>query len=122
MSKFARVSMLAFTAVLTGSAAHAQSTGPVPLTEMNFDLWCQDEAKLPPARCDKRLPDDDARFDAYRKKIEDYEVPYLEQRDQNQHLNTVLLHNDPVDHPAPPTTPTGPSQANSPNSEDVPPK
>src|ERR1700744_1277973 len=103
MTGMTRVSLLAVaTVLLTGSAAQAQS---VPLTEMNFDLWCQQEANLPPERCDKRLPEDDARFDAYRKKIEDYEVPYLQQREQNQHLNQVLLHNDPVDHPTEPSQP-----------------
>ena len=106
-------------ALLTGSGAQAQS---VPLTDMNFDMWCQQEANLPPERCDKRLPEDDARFDAYRKKIQDYEVPYLQQREQNQHLNQILLHNDPVDHPVQPSQPAGPDTSTSPHSDDVPPK
>ncbi len=81
---------------------------------MNYDLWCQEEARLPPDRCDKRLPEDDAHFTAYREKIENYEVPYLQERDQEDHLNRLLLHNDPVDHPdkaakdndpAPPSSP-----------------
>jgi hypothetical protein len=103
-------------ALLIGGGANAQSAGALPLTDMNFDMWCQQQANLPPERCDKRLPQDDARFDAYRKKIEDYEVPYLEQRDQNQHLNQVLLHNDPVDHPS------EPSQTPNQNPSDSPPK
>jgi len=112
--------LLAMAAVaLMGSSAHAQS---VPLTDMNFDMWCQQEANLPPARCDKRLPEDDARFDAYRKKIQDYEVPYLQQRQQNQNLNQVLLHNDPVDHPTQPSQPNGPNTPTQPNADDVPPK
>jgi hypothetical protein len=115
-----RVVLLAFSAtVLIGTGAQAQA---VDLTEMNFDMWCQQEANLPPARCDKRLPEDDARFDAYRKKIEDYEVPYLQQRQQKEQLNEVILHNDPVDHPTEPSQPTGPSTPTAPNSEDVPPK
>jgi hypothetical protein len=120
MAGMMRVGLLAVAAtVLIGGGANAQS---VPLTEMNFDLWCQQEANLPPARCDKRLPEDDARFDAYRKKIQDYEVPYLQQREQNQHLNQVLLHNDPVDHPTDPSQPAGTDSATAPHSEDVPPK
>src|ERR1700748_2046244 len=112
MSVMARVSLLSFAAVLLMSgAADAQSAGggAVPLTEMNFDMWCQQEANLPPERCDKRLPQDDARFDAYRKKIENYEVPYLQDREQKQNLNQILLHNDPVDHPSRPSQAPTPS-------------
>ena len=118
MAGMKRLCVLAFAAsVLAGGPVGAQSAGgPLPLTEMNFDMWCQEHENLPPERCDKRLPADDARFDAYRKKIEDYEVPYLEQREQNENLNTVIFHNDPVDHPSEPSQPT------SPNPEDTPPK
>jgi hypothetical protein len=105
--------------VLISGRADAQA---VQLTEMNFDMWCQQQANLPPDRCDKRLPDDNARFEAYQKKIEDYEVPYLQQREQNEHLNEVLLHNDPVDHPTQPSQPAGPGTSTAPHSEDVPPK
>lgn len=105
--------------VLFGSDANAQS---VSLTEMNFDLWCQQQANLPPERCDKRLPEDDARFEAYQKKIQGYEVPYLQQKQQKEHLNEVILHNDPVDHPTEPSQPTGPGTRTAPNAEDVPPK
>jgi hypothetical protein len=120
MAGMVRVVFLAVSAaVLIGTGAHAQA---VNLTEMNFDMWCQQEANLPPDRCDKRLPQDDARFEAYVKKIEDYEVPYLQQRQQKEQLNQIILHNDPVDHPTEPSQPTGPGTATAPNSEDVPPK
>jgi hypothetical protein len=105
--------------VLIGSRADAQS---VTLSEMNFDMWCQQQANLPPDRCDKRLPRDDAAFEAYQKKIEDYEVPYLQQRQQKEHMNEIILHNDPVDHPTEPSQPTGPGTQTAPNSDDVPPK
>jgi hypothetical protein len=87
--------------------AEAQGTGatPYPLTEMNFDMWCQEEQHLPPARCDKRLPEDDAAFQAYRNKIETYEIPYLQRKRDEQTLNRVILHNDPVDHPTLPSQP-----------------
>jgi hypothetical protein len=101
-----RFTFLAFSgAVLFAGHAMAQSSTALPLTEMNFDMWCQEEQHLPADRCDKRLPEDDAAFTAYRDKIENYEVPYLEQRDQDNHLNRVLLHNDPVDHPTQPSQP-----------------
>jgi len=100
--------------VLFASHAMAQSSTALPLTEMNFDMWCQEEQHLPPDRCDKRLPADDAAFNAYRDKIENYEVPYLEQRDQDSHLNRVLLHNDPVDHPSEPSQPENPTPPDSP--------
>jgi hypothetical protein len=70
---------------------------------MNFDMWCQEEQHLPPNRCDKRLPEDDAAFDAYRDKVERYEVPYLQEQDRRLKLSTGILHNDPVDHPDQPS-------------------
>ena len=76
---------------------------PYPLTEMNFDMWCQEEQHLPPARCDRRLPEDDAAFQAYRSKIETYEIPYLQRKRDDDALNRVILHNDPVDHPDQPS-------------------
>jgi len=66
---------------------------------MNFDMWCQEQQHLPAARCDKRLPEDDAAFNAYRSKIERYEIPYLKEQQRQQQLNVGILHNDPVDHP-----------------------
>lgn len=65
--------------------------------EMNFDMWCQEQQHLPPDRCDKRLPEDDAAFNAYRSKIERYEIPYLQQQQKQLQLNSSILHNDPVD-------------------------
>jgi hypothetical protein len=72
---------------------------------MNFDMWCQEEQHLPPARCDKRLPEDDADFNAYRAKIERYEIPYLQQQQKQLQINSNILHNDPVDHPNRPSQP-----------------
>ncbi|HEY1613651.1 MAG TPA: hypothetical protein VGF97_08175 [Rhizomicrobium sp.] len=72
---------------------------PYPLQEMNFDMWCQEQKHLPPDRCDQRLPADDAEFQAFRSTIEHYEIPYLRERQREQNLNTVILHNDPEDKP-----------------------
>jgi hypothetical protein len=66
---------------------------------MNFDLWCQETAKLDPDRCDKRLPDDEKNFEAYRAKVEKYEIPYLQRKEKAQLLDRNLLHADPVDNP-----------------------
>ena len=98
---------LAATAFVSGHAL-AQNSGSVPLTNMNFDMWCQEEQHLAPERCDKRLPQDNAAFEAYRAKIEDYEVPYLQQRQEKANMNQVILHNDPVDHPNKPESPKQP--------------
>jgi hypothetical protein len=78
--------------------AHAQSTR-YDVKEMNFDLWCQEEANLPPERCDKRLASDEVQFEAYRAKIEKYEVPYLQRREKEQQLDRTILFNDPIDNP-----------------------
>ena len=75
---------------------------------MNFDMWCQEQQRLPPERCDKRLPEDDAAFNAYRSKIERYEIPYLQEQQRRQRLNLGILHNDPVDHPDQPAQPQSP--------------
>jgi hypothetical protein len=66
---------------------------------MNFDLWCQQQAELPAERCDKRLPQDEEVFQAYRSKVEAYEIPYLQRRNEEARINRVLLHNDPIDNP-----------------------
>ena len=84
---------------------------------MNFDMWCQETQHLPPDRCDKRLPQDDAAFNSYRSKIERFEIPYLKEQQRQQQLNTGILHNDPVDRP------TQPSQSqNQPITDPAPPR
>jgi hypothetical protein len=66
---------------------------------MNFDLWCQEQAQLPAERCDKRTPEDEKIFNAYRAKVEAYEIPYLQQKENAARLDNNLLHNDPQDNP-----------------------
>ncbi len=84
--------------LLLATRAEAQAAR-YPLHEMNFDMWCQEQKHLPPERCDKRLPQDDAEFEAYVGKIETYEIPYLQQREREQNLNRVIVHGDPEDNP-----------------------
>jgi hypothetical protein len=78
--------------------AHAQQT-TYDVKTINFDLWCQEQAHLAPDRCDKRLPEDEAQFEAYRAKVEKYEIPYLQAKEREQLLDTNILHNDPIDDP-----------------------
>ena len=68
---------------------------------MNFDLWCQETQHLPPDRCDKRTAEDEKTFEAYRAQIERYEIPYLQQKQNDLTLDRDILHNDPVDNPLP---------------------
>src|SRR5271170_3594735 len=62
---------------------------------MNFDLWCQEHEHLPPARCDKRLPQDDAAFQAYSNKMESYEIEYLHRHNSDRSLQQDLRHINP---------------------------
>jgi len=79
--------------------ASAQRNGNYRVQEMNFDLWCQEQAGLPAERCDKRTAQDEATFEAYRAKVEAYEIPYLQQKQNAARLDTDILRNDPVDRP-----------------------
>lgn len=92
----------ALLAVAVAMPVHAQTVrgGNYPVQEMNFDLWCQEEAGLPAERCDKRSAQDEAAFEAYRSKVEAYEIPYLQQKSNAARLDTDILRNDPVDRPA----------------------
>jgi hypothetical protein len=81
-------------------SAWAQRNGNYQVMEMNFDLWCQEQAGLPAERCDKRTPEDNAAFEAYRAKVEAYEIPYLQQKYNAARMDRDILRNDPVDNPA----------------------
>lgn len=85
--------------VVAAAPALAQRNGNYQVKEMNFDLWCQEQAGLPAERCDKRTPADNAAFEAYRAKVEAYEIPYLQRKNNAARLDTDILRNDPVDHP-----------------------
>ena len=85
---------------LIAGPALAQRNGNYPVKEMNFDLWCQEQAGLPVERCDKRSAQDEAAFEAYRSKVEAYEIPYLQQKSNAARLDHDIMRNDPVDNPA----------------------
>ena len=85
-------------AALVAAPVHAQSTR-YDVKTMNFDLWCQEQAKLPPDRCDKRTPEDEKTFEDYRAKIEKYEIPYLQRKEQEQQLDRTIIHDQPLESP-----------------------
>jgi len=66
---------------------------------MNFDLWCQEEAALPPTRCDKRMPEDESAFEAHRASIEQYEIPDRSAQYDQARVNRDIMNNDPIDNP-----------------------
>jgi len=99
MNRLRIVSMAAATAAFFVTPASAQGGRNYDVKTMNFDLWCQEQAHLPVARCDKRTPEDEKTFQAYRTQIERYEVPYLQQRQRDLSINRDIMHNDPVDNP-----------------------
>ena len=79
--------------------AAAQRNSNYQVKEMNFDLWCQEQAGLPAERCDKRTAQDIAAFESYRAKVEAYEIPYLQRKNNAARMDMDILRNDPVDHP-----------------------
>jgi hypothetical protein len=94
-----RIALAAGSVLLFASAGSAQVGRNYNVQTMNFDLWCQEEAHLPVDRCDKRTPEDEKVFEAYRDKIERYEIPYLQQKNNEANFERNILHNDPIDRP-----------------------
>ncbi len=81
---------------LLPAAAVAQGANYAVKT-VNFDLWCQEQQRLPVERCDKRLPEDEKDFVAWRATIERYEIPYLQNKQNDITLDRNILNKDPVD-------------------------
>ena len=87
-----------FAAGLLVFSGNAQAQrGNYDLMPMNFDLWCFETAKLDSTRCARRLPADIETFEAYRARIEAYEIPHLQQKNRAARIETDILHGDPVD-------------------------
>lgn len=78
------------------SGAHAQAAR-YPVQTMDFDLWCTEQQHYSWDRCDKRLPEDMKKFEAFRGVVERYEIPYLQQKQQALHFDETILQNDPID-------------------------
>jgi len=85
--------------VLLVAPANAQQQTTYDVKTINFDLWCQEQENLPPDRCDKRLPEDEQKFEAFRAKIEKYEISHLQDKERERNFDKNVLHNDPVDQP-----------------------
>ena len=104
--KFPRVLGLTAALIVLGAAQAGAQQGlrPFRLGEMNFDVWCQETQHLPPARCDQRLPEDDAAFQAYANKIENYEIQYLLRHAEDRRIER-MLNTNPADNRPPGTPP-----------------
>ncbi len=100
---FAAFSLTAVVSVIGSSPASAQGQTTYDVKTINFDLWCQEQAKLPPERCDKRTPEDESQYEAFRDKVEKYEIPYLQDKQRTAEFNDNILNHDPVDNPPDPT-------------------
>ena len=99
MSVLKPISMhLAFLAVFLSTHANAQ-TPYQNVRGSNFDIWCQEHMQLPATRCDRRTPQDEKAYEAYRDKIGDYEEALRLKRQQQEQLDKTILHNDPIDNP-----------------------
>lgn len=82
-----------------GSASAQRESEPLKLQSLNFDMWCQETQKLPPARCDRRSPADDAAFQTFSNKLETYEIENMRVQTRNDEINREIVHYDPVGRP-----------------------
>lgn len=95
-----RFALMLVTLVMSGIQTQAQ-TPYQNVQGSNFDIWCQEHMKFPAARCDKRTPEDEKAYEAYRDKIGDYEETLRLKRQQHEQRDKTILHNDPIDNPQP---------------------
>jgi hypothetical protein len=90
--------LIAAAASLAAIAPAAAQLNPSPDAKtMNFDLWCQERAALPSARCDKRTSEDEKAFEAYQATLEHYEVPNRSAQYDQGRVNRDIMNNDPID-------------------------
>jgi hypothetical protein len=85
--------------VATSAGSAAAQTQNYPVAEMNFDLWCQEEAHLPADRCDRRTATDEQAFEDFQQVIDPYEIPYLRKRQREFEFQRDVLERDPIDNP-----------------------
>ena len=69
---------------------------------------------------DKSSDQDEAAFEAYRAKVEAYEIPYLQQKNNAAQLDRDILRNDPVDNPPVKDIPSQRPDLNSPSTNTPP--
>lgn len=106
IATMSRTTLAALALALVAGSASAQSTTHYDVQTINFDMWCQEQAKLPADRCDKRLPEDEKQYEAFRDTIEKYEIGHLQDRQRSQDFNQAIMHHDPVDNPKDKQQPT----------------
>ena len=90
---------LLVTAFALAPLAGAQVQPRYDVQTINFDLWCQEQARLPATRCDKRLPEDEQQFETFRATIEKYEISHLQDKERERNFDQNMLHRDPIDEP-----------------------
>lgn len=83
-------------ALVPAGPASAREDG---LVTMNFDLWCQEEARLPARECDQRTAADEKTFEDFQQELDPYEAQQLRQAQRDQWLDQDFLDNDPIDNP-----------------------
>jgi hypothetical protein len=96
MKRIAAVALAGGLSGLLLSPAGAQ-TLRYPVHSLDFDIWCTEIQRIPWERCDKRLPEDLQKFEAYRHIVERYEIPYYQEKDTTLRFNENILNYDPVD-------------------------
>ncbi len=82
-------------AAVTASSAQPVRDGAT----LNFDLWCQEQARLPAARCDKRTPADEQAFEAHRAALEHYEIPHRSAQYNQGRVNRDIMNADRIENP-----------------------
>jgi hypothetical protein len=90
----------------SGGAAVAQqapAAQQIPARDdntLNFDLWCQEQARLPAARCDKRTQEDESSFETHLKTLDHYELPSRSTQYDQGRVNRDIMNADPIDNPS----------------------
>lgn len=84
-------------AFVAGFVAAAPAHAQFKVHNLDFDIWCTEEAHLPADRCEKRLPEDVQTFEAYRDIIERYEIEHMRSQDSKLHFDRYIMRNDPVE-------------------------
>lgn len=98
MLKAIMVSAACFILLLDNKAG-AQTGENYKIPGMNFDMWCQEQAHLPPERCDKRTAEDEKTFESFRNKVDEYEIPYLQKQQDELAVQRDIMQSDPIDNP-----------------------
>lgn len=97
MNQLALRALLAAALLVPAIGAQAQPRRNYNVPVMNYDMWCQETMGYAFERCIKRAPADIEAFEAFRSKIQGYEIQHLQQKARDARIENDILHNDPVD-------------------------